>query len=80
MVYINNLFLIFITISLSSPICVIDKNFCLDCNSMTNLCIKCKYDVLKPDNEGGCLGNNLCVLGKNYCDECDYEGKICTKF
>ena len=62
----------------SSPICIDSENFCNKCNPLTNLCIKCQYDILIPDNNGGCIGNEKCSLEKNYCKECDIEGKLCS--
>ena len=63
---------------LSSPNCKDSENFCNKCNPLTNLCIKCQYDFLIPDNNGGCVGKEKCSLGKNYCNECDIEGKLCA--
>ena len=79
--YILHLILLFYFFSkiFSSPICKISENFCKKCNPLTNLCIKCQYDILTPDNNGGCIGNEKCSLGKNYCNQCDLEGKLCTK-
>ena len=71
-------YLIFHSKIISSPLCKTSEKFCNKCNPLTNLCIKCKYDILKPDNNGGCIGNNKCTLGKNYCEECDSRGQFCT--
>ena len=75
--YLFYFYLLFNSKIISFPLCKESEKFCKKCNPLTNQCIKCKYDVLKPDNDGGCIGNNLCILGKNYCDECDFENKIC---
>ena len=75
--YLFYFYLLFNSKIISSPLCKESEKFCKKCNPLTNQCIKCNYDVLKPDNDGGCIGNNLCILGKNYCDECDFENKIC---
>ena len=79
--YIIHLILLFYFYSkiFSSPICKKSVNFCKKCNPLTNLCIKCQYDILIPDNNGGCIGNEKCSIGKNYCSECDIEGKLCSK-
>ena len=79
MAYIKIIFLIFITISLSSPICIVDKNFCSDCHSITNLCIKCQYDSLVPDENGGCIGSKKCNIGENYCNGCTEENNLCNE-
>ena len=79
MVFIRILFLSLIAISLSSPSCTIGKNYCLDCHSVTNLCIQCEYDSLVPDMEGGCTGSKKCLLGKNYCNECKEENNLCKE-
>ena len=61
----------------SSPRCKDSENFCKKCNPLTNLCIKCLYDNLIPDINGGCIGNEKCSIGKNYCNECNIEGNVC---
>ena len=71
--------LLFIIKIYSSPLCIDSQNFCYKCNPLTNLCAKCKLDILVPDNNGGCIGAKKCTLGKNYCSECDIEGGLCRK-
>ena len=71
-------YLIFHSKIISSPLCITSEKYCNKCNPLTNQCIKCKYDIMKPDNNGGCIGNNKCTLGKNYCEECDSGGQFCT--
>ena len=79
MPYISILFLTLISLSLSSPSCLENRNFCLKCNSITNLCTQCEYDTLSPDSEGGCTGSKKCSLGKNYCNECTEENNLCKE-
>ena len=74
--YINLIILFYFKI-ISNPLCIDSKNYCNKCNPLTNLCIKCQYDILIPDNNGGCIGSQKCILGKNYCNECDSEAKLC---
>ena len=62
---------------ISSPLCLENNNGCLKCNLLTNLCIKCKNDILTPDDEGGCKGIEKCIPGKNYCEECNDFGNLC---
>ena len=69
-------FLLFKNI-LSIPYCSENKNGCLKCNPLTNICFKCKSDVLIPDNNGGCIGEEKCIFGKNYCEKCNENGKLC---
>ena len=73
MVYIHILLISILGISLSSPKCEVEKNFCLNCHSITNLCTECKYETLIPDDEGGCKGIQTCYSGKNYCNKCDED-------
>ena len=50
---------IILSIFLKKSICQLCKdseNFCNKCNPLTNLCYKCKFDILKPDENGGCFG------------------------
>ena len=76
----NILFLILIIRFLFvSPNCKKYEKYCIKCNPLTNLCAKCEFDNLFPDENGGCIGAQKCILGKNYCDECDLEGKLCEK-
>ena len=78
MVSIKVLFLSLIGLSLSS-MCVEERNFCSECHSITNLCTKCEYDTLIPDEEGGCTGINKCAVGKNYCNQCTEETNLCKE-
>ena len=59
--------------------CIENINYCQKCNSLTNLCIKCQFNNLIPDDKGGCKGLKDCKNGKNYCNDCDDEQKICKK-
>ena len=62
-----------------SQSCKDSENFCNKCNPLTNLCIKCQFDILTPDENGGCTGLKKCSIGKNYCNDCDIEGELCSK-
>ena len=57
--------------------CIENENDCIKCNPLNKLCLKCKNDILIPDNNGGCIGIEKCILGKNYCEKCNYDGKLC---
>ena len=70
-------FFSFLNIIISNPICIENKNNCLKCHPLTNLCLKCNSDNLIPNDNGGC--SSICTLGKNYCLECDFENNLCTK-
>ena len=75
-----NLYIILLVkIILSEPICEKSKKYCNKCNPLTNICAICEFkDILKPDNNGGCIGSKKCIPGKNYCKECDSEnGELC---
>ena len=76
-----NIFFLIIIIRklIASPICKKNDNYCSKCNPLTNLCAKCEFDILTPDEYGGCIGIQKCTLGYNNCDECDIEGKLCNK-
>ena len=79
-----SLFILYFIISIISQKCIcqsckVSENFCNKCNPLTNLCRKCLFDILTPDNNGGCTGIQKCTLGKNYCDECDILGELCSK-
>ena len=53
----NILFLILIIRFLFvSPNCKKDEKYCIKCNPLTNLCAKCEFDNLFPDENGGCFG------------------------
>ena len=73
------LLLSLISVTLSSPLCTIGKNFCQECHSITNLCIQCQYDSLTPDDNGGCTGSKKCSIGQNYCNKCDEESTLCSE-
>jgi len=70
-------FFSFLNIFISTQTCNENKNNCLKCHPLTNLCIKCISDNLIPDDNGGC--SLKCTLGKNYCLECDFEENLCIK-
>ena len=57
--------------------CFENINGCLICNPLTNLCAKCRDDILTPDDKGGCKGIEKCIPGKNYCQECNDFGNLC---
>ena len=63
----------------SFPSCFIFEKFCKKCNPLTNLCFKCEYNNLIPDNNGGCIGAKKCLVGINYCNECNIQGDLCSK-
>ena len=69
--------LFFLKLIDSEPICKKGENNCAICNPLTKLCIKCEYDVLIPDDNGGCKKAGICILGKNNCIECSNEGNLC---
>ena len=71
------LFLLLLENILSSSHCSTNENYCLKCNPITNICFKCKYDILIPDNNGGCVGFEKCILGNNYCEKCNENGNLC---
>ncbi len=75
------LFILFLLqfLSIYSQNCIENKNFCRKCSLITNLCDNCDFNVLSPDETGGCKGANICKLGENYCDKCDDDGKICKE-
>ena len=79
MAYIYILLISILGVSLSAPKCEVEKNFCLSCHSITNLCTECKYETLIPDDEGGCKGIQTCNSGKNYCNKCDEDNILCKE-
>lgn len=66
-------------IIIASPSCKVEQNFCKKCNPVTKLCEKCEYDIMSPDQFGGCQGIGKCIVGKNYCNECDEDSILCKK-
>ena len=77
----NIILLIFIIqlLDIFSQECIENINYCKKCNPLTNICIKCEFNNLIPDDKGGCKGAKVCKIGKNYCDDCDDDEKICKK-
>ena len=73
----KSIFLIFLQISLSLSICIIDENHCSKCNPITKLCVQCDKDIYTPDKEGGCEYSHKCVIGENQCIECKENEKSC---
>ena len=71
-------FLIIFNFSFSAS-CEMFENNCLKCDPLTNLCFRCEYDVLTPDDKGGCTGAKKCIYGNNYCEECNFDGNLCEK-
>ena len=61
-------FLIIFNFSFSAS-CEMFENNCLKCDPLTNLCFRCEYDVLTPDDKGGCTGAKKCIYGKYFDDE-----------
>ena len=61
----------------TSPSCSENDKGCIKCNFVTNLCIKCKSDILTPDDEGGCIGIQKCIMGTNNCEQCSEDGALC---
>ena len=57
--------------------CIENQNFCYKCDKSNSLCLKCEYDILVPDENGGCIGSKKCIKGENYCDECNEENNLC---
>ena len=72
-------FLLFIKITICTPICEEGKNNCTKCDYITQLCLKCNKDIFVPDKNGGCEGAKLCKLGNNYCQECQDNSHLCKK-
>ena len=63
------LYLIFIYIFLfqniiSVPYCFENKKGYIKCNPINNLCVKCQYDILIPDNDSGCIGQEKISIRK----------------
>ena len=77
-IFIYILFVLF-HINSSQPLCKENSNYCIKCNPLTNLCVKCEKDNLIPDEKGGCKGKEKCTNGKHYCTECDKDEKLCEK-
>ena len=80
--YINNLFyllplilILVISFSLSFNL----EDYCIKKNPLNGLCAKCQFDILTPDNYGGCEGIKKCFVGKNYCNVCNLQGELCSK-
>ena len=71
--------ILFFSIKASSQNCVENESFCLKCNPLTNLCIKCENEVFTPNDQGGCDGIKKCILGKNYCNQCNEQENLCIK-
>ena len=61
----------------SAPSCVKGINNCSICNPISKLCVQCDYDVLVPDENGGCKKAETCTSGKNFCLECNAESNSC---
>ena len=57
--------------------CKENENFCKKCDQTNSLCFSCQYDILVPDEYGGCIGAKSCIEGKNYCNECNEEKTLC---
>ena len=79
MAYISVLLLSFFSLSLSSPLCTVNTNFCKECHPITNLCIQCQYDNMITDDNGGCIGSKKCSIGDNYCYECSEDSSLCSE-
>ena len=73
------IFLLLLKAYLSGPTCKKGTKNCSLCNPITDLCIKCEYDVFISDKYGGCKMTKKCILGKNNCIECTNEGNLCKK-
>ena len=69
--------LILLKIIFSSPICKEGENYCSRCNPISNLCVKCKYEIFSPDKNGGCEKAENCIIGKNNCLECNDKKNLC---
>ena len=59
------------------PYCVEVENFCIKCNPITKLCLKCEKNIFIPEDNGGCIGNKKCEIGENYCNECNENKNLC---
>ena len=71
--------LIFLQISLSLGICIIEENHCSQCNPVTKLCVKCDKNIYVPDKKGGCEYSHRCITGENQCIECNENGQLCKE-
>ena len=71
--------LIFIKLSLFSPLCEVEKNHCSRCNPITKLCVKCDKDIYIPNENGGCQNAKKCIFGFNNCMQCNEKGNLCEK-
>ena len=69
--------ILLILFSLSYQKCTKGENFCVLCELATDLCKECEYDIMKPDDKGGCEGIKECTEGKNYCSECNTTTYLC---
>ena len=59
--------------------CVPNENFCLECHSLANICIKCQNNLLTPDENGECVGVKKCSIGENYCIGCNDQNTVCQE-
>ena len=73
----NLILLLIVNYIIAEPSCRKGENFCLQCNPITKLCAQCQYDILTPDNNGGCEKASICIMGKNYCNECNDDDNLC---
>lgn len=73
----NLILLLLLELIKSSPSCVKGLNNCILCNPISKLCLQCDYDVLIPDENGGCEKAESCTSGKNFCLECNNESNLC---
>ena len=77
--FLNIIFFVLINSYISLPSCSEGHNFCTKCNPVTKLCEKCEYNILTPDDTGGCKGSKKCFEGNNYCLKCDSNNELCNE-
>ena len=70
---------IYISLSISMPVCIERVNYCSRCDLITKLCITCEKDIFIPDNNGGCIPIKKCIFGINHCYECEEDSSLCKK-
>ena len=71
-------FLSLILFPLTFETCTPNKDHCILCNPLTNLCIKCDKNIYKPDENGGCEFSKTCKIGQNYCHTCNSNENFCS--
>ena len=73
----NNLIVLILLSFTISQGCKENENFCIKCYLSNSLCYKCEYDILTPDENGGCVASKKCKIGNNFCDKCNEDNTLC---